>query len=247
MHARFARVVGWFDRYFVDGVLNVLSAWTLRAGDALRGIQTGQPQDYVYGVAFGVLVLFVWMQLACGHDVPRLVRRHVDAVRGRPPHHVHGAPLAARRAPLAVTTTAISTVLSLWIYVRYDREAAGFQFYEKLPLVPPLGISYQLAVDGMALLMVLLTSIIIFAGVFASWTVRRAARSSTPCSWPSSRACTACSCRSTSSSSSSSTSSPCSRCTCSSESGVRRERSARAASSRGRTARPGWAPRSTRR
>src|SRR5689334_19948736 len=82
----------------------------------------------------------------------------------------------ARHSPLAVRviaalTTTISTVLSLWIYVRYDREAAGFQFYEKLPLVPPLGISYEIAVDGMSLLMVLLTSIIIFAGVFASWTV----------------------------------------------------------------------------
>ena len=38
--------------------------------------------------------------------------------------------------------------------------------------MPPLGISYQLGVDGMSLLMVLLTSIIIFAGVFASWTVK---------------------------------------------------------------------------
>jgi NADH-quinone oxidoreductase subunit L len=55
----FARLVGWIDRYLVDGLLNVLSAWTLRAGDRLRGLQTGQPQDYVYGVALGALVLFV--------------------------------------------------------------------------------------------------------------------------------------------------------------------------------------------
>jgi NADH-quinone oxidoreductase subunit L len=58
-----ARLIGWVDRYLVDGVLNVLSAWTLRAGDLLRRIQTGQPQDYVYGVAFGVLVLLVLGQL----------------------------------------------------------------------------------------------------------------------------------------------------------------------------------------
>ena len=38
--------------------------------------------------------------------------------------------------------------------------------------MPPLGINYELGVDGMSLLMVLLTSIIIFAGVFASWTVK---------------------------------------------------------------------------
>ena len=67
----------------------------------------------------------------------------------------------ARHRPLAVrlialVTTGISTVLSIAIFVAYDREAAGFQFYEKIPLVPPLGISYELAVDGMSLLMVLL-------------------------------------------------------------------------------------------
>ncbi|PYN18987.1 MAG: hypothetical protein DMD76_27890 [Candidatus Rokuibacteriota bacterium] len=58
-----SRVVGWVDRYVVDGVLNALSAGALRAGDALRRIQTGQPQDYVYGVALGVLLLLVWAQL----------------------------------------------------------------------------------------------------------------------------------------------------------------------------------------
>ena len=82
----------------------------------------------------------------------------------------------ARHRPLAVrliatVTTGVSAVLSVWIYVVYERENAGFQFYEKLPLVPPLGISYELGVDGISLLMVLLTSIIIVAGVFASWTV----------------------------------------------------------------------------
>ncbi len=58
----FSRLIGWIDRYFVDGVLNVLSAWCLRAGDALRRIQTGRAQDYVYGVAFGVLLVIVWVQ-----------------------------------------------------------------------------------------------------------------------------------------------------------------------------------------
>ena len=82
----------------------------------------------------------------------------------------------ARHSPLAVrliatVSTAVSTALSLWLYVAYDREAAGFQFYEKIPLVPPLGINYEVGIDGISLLMVLLTSIIIFAGVFASWTV----------------------------------------------------------------------------
>jgi NADH:ubiquinone oxidoreductase subunit 5 (subunit L)/multisubunit Na+/H+ antiporter MnhA subunit len=56
-------IVGWVDRYLVDGLLNVLSAGTLRAGDVLRRVQTGQAQDYVYGVALGVLLLLVWAHL----------------------------------------------------------------------------------------------------------------------------------------------------------------------------------------
>ena len=84
---------------------------------------------------------------------------------------------AARQRPLlvrwtAVVGTGISLVASLWVYCEYDRAAAGFQFQEELPLVPSLGISYLLAIDGISALMALLTSIIIFAGAFASWTVK---------------------------------------------------------------------------
>jgi NADH-quinone oxidoreductase subunit L len=57
-----ARLVGWIDRYLVDGVLNMLSAWTLMAGNRLRYIQSGRAQDYVYGVALGVLLLVVWIR-----------------------------------------------------------------------------------------------------------------------------------------------------------------------------------------
>ena len=59
----FSRIVGWTDRYVVDGILNVVSDWTLQAGDELRGIQTGKPQDYVYGIGAGVLVLILLMRL----------------------------------------------------------------------------------------------------------------------------------------------------------------------------------------
>jgi NADH-quinone oxidoreductase subunit L len=58
----FSRLVGWVDRYLVDGVLNVISAWTISGGDELRAIQTGRAQDYVYGVAVGLLVLLLWIR-----------------------------------------------------------------------------------------------------------------------------------------------------------------------------------------
>jgi NADH-quinone oxidoreductase subunit L len=54
-----AQGVSWIDRYLVDGALNVISVGTVRAGDLLRRIQTGRAQDYVYGVAFGLILLIV--------------------------------------------------------------------------------------------------------------------------------------------------------------------------------------------
>ena len=67
---------------------------------------------------------------------------------------------------------AVTLGLSLYLYLAYDPAAGGFQFREQYPLVRALGISVELGADGMSVLMVLLTAIIIFAGVFASWTVR---------------------------------------------------------------------------
>jgi len=57
----FARLIGWTDRYIVDGILNVISAWTLDGGDALRRIQTGRVGDYIFALAAGLVVLMLWM------------------------------------------------------------------------------------------------------------------------------------------------------------------------------------------
>ena len=57
----FSAVMGFIDRYLVDGVLNVVSVLTVETGDRLRRVQTGRVQDYVYSVALGLLALAVWM------------------------------------------------------------------------------------------------------------------------------------------------------------------------------------------
>ena len=83
----------------------------------------------------------------------------------------------ARHRPLLVRMTGVigsslSLVLSILLYFKYDHVATGFQFHEQLPLVPSMGISYSLAVDGWGLVLTMLTAIILFAGSFASWTVK---------------------------------------------------------------------------
>ena len=57
-------VIGWLDRYLVDGVLNVVSAWTVETGDEMRAMQTGRVQDYVYGLAVGLLLILLWVRWA---------------------------------------------------------------------------------------------------------------------------------------------------------------------------------------
>jgi NADH-quinone oxidoreductase subunit M len=85
--------------------------------------------------------------------------------------------LVGRTRPMAVRLIAavasgLTLLLSLYVYVGYEPEVGGFQFREQYPLVRALGIGIELGADGMSALMILLTAIIIFAGVFASWTVR---------------------------------------------------------------------------
>ncbi len=65
----------------------------------------------------------------------------------------------------------ITLILSIYLLLKYDRSIGGFQFIEHYPLIPQLGISYHLGVDGMSLALVFLTAFIIFTGVFASWTI----------------------------------------------------------------------------
>ncbi|MGH2628052.1 MAG: complex I subunit 4 family protein, partial [Anaerolineales bacterium] len=70
---------------------------------------------------------------------------------------------------IALATASAALLLSLWVYLSYDRALAGYQFVEKVPWVPALGISYHVGVDGMNLPLVLLTGVVIFTGVLISW------------------------------------------------------------------------------
>ncbi len=61
--------------------------------------------------------------------------------------------------------------LSVWVYFSYDTAAAGYQFIEKYPWLPALGISYHVGVDGISAPLVMLTGLVMFTGVLISWGV----------------------------------------------------------------------------
>jgi NADH-quinone oxidoreductase subunit L len=53
----FANIDGAIDRYLVDGVVNLVADATLAAGSALRRVQTGRIQTYLYGALAGAIAL----------------------------------------------------------------------------------------------------------------------------------------------------------------------------------------------
>ncbi|HEY7038210.1 MAG TPA: NADH-quinone oxidoreductase subunit M [Methylomirabilota bacterium] len=67
-------------------------------------------------------------------------------------------------------TTAITFVVSLPLYFRFDASVADYQFVEQRPWIPSLGVTYHLGVDGISVLLVLLTTFLMPLVILSSWT-----------------------------------------------------------------------------
>jgi NADH-quinone oxidoreductase subunit M len=77
---------------------------------------------------------------------------------------------AARRniRNVALLTTVFTFVLSLFIWIGFDNNYAGFQFVENVPWLDS-GIAYHMGVDGISMLFVILTTFLMPLCVLASW------------------------------------------------------------------------------
>jgi NADH-quinone oxidoreductase subunit M len=73
-----------------------------------------------------------------------------------------------RQVALAVTTVTFAVSLLLW--VGFDRGRAGMQFTEHRAWIPGAGISYHLGVDGISLLLVLLTTFLTPLCLLSAWS-----------------------------------------------------------------------------
>ncbi|MDF2921245.1 MAG: dehydrogenase subunit [Paenibacillaceae bacterium] len=70
---------------------------------------------------------------------------------------------------VAALSALVSLVVALYAYFAYDKAAGGLQFVENFAWTTDLGVSYFLGVDGISLPMVLLTALIGFTSIYASW------------------------------------------------------------------------------
>src|ERR1700756_3501499 len=70
---------------------------------------------------------------------------------------------------IALWTSLITFVLSLFIWTGFDSTDLGFQFVERADWLPDFKISYKAGVDGISFLFVLLSTLLTPLCVLASW------------------------------------------------------------------------------
>ncbi len=75
----------------------------------------------------------------------------------------------------SLLNTAITLLLSIVLYLKFDPTVSGMQpyFNVKFPWIPSFNIFYSLGVDGISLLMILLTSLLCFLCILSSWTIKK--------------------------------------------------------------------------
>ncbi len=64
-----------------------------------------------------------------------------------------------------ITVVSIEFLLSLLLWFSFDTASAGMQFVEMIPLIPDMGISYYVGVDGISLFIIILTTLMTLIGM----------------------------------------------------------------------------------
>jgi NADH-quinone oxidoreductase subunit M len=71
----------------------------------------------------------------------------------------------------AVAATVPPLFLAARLLARFDPEAPGYQLVERVAWIPPFGIEYFVGVDGLSITMILLTALLCFLCMFASFGI----------------------------------------------------------------------------
>ncbi|MCP5114525.1 MAG: Fe-S-binding domain-containing protein, partial [bacterium] len=61
-------------------------------------------------------------------------------------------------------------LVSLTLLLRFDKSIAGFQMVEKVDWIPWLGVQYYIGIDGISLLLIMLTTLTGFLAILSSWS-----------------------------------------------------------------------------
>jgi len=103
---------------------------------------------------YPILSVVIWLPIAAGLMVLAVGDRHAGA---------------ARVIALIGAIAGLLVALPLWTH--FDRIASGFQFVEFVPWIATFNVNYQLGIDGMSLLLILLNCVTTVLVVIAGWEV----------------------------------------------------------------------------
>lgn len=71
---------------------------------------------------------------------------------------------------IALNVSCFSYVVSLFLWVFFNKSIGSFQFVSKFWWIPFLNLNFSLGVDGISLFFILLTTLLIFLCILISWT-----------------------------------------------------------------------------
>jgi len=77
---------------------------------------------------------------------------------------------------LGLGSTLVSLALGILLWMKFDATSGGLQFVERHAWIPSLNVEYFVAVDGLGLLMVMLTALLVPFALLASWRVEENAK-----------------------------------------------------------------------
>ncbi len=70
---------------------------------------------------------------------------------------------------LANAAGLIGFLISLPLWIGFDAGGPQFQFGERLAWIPSIGVEYNIAIDGISLLLILMTTLLGFIAILSSW------------------------------------------------------------------------------
>ncbi len=156
-----ANALWWFDVKVIDGLVNGTGWLATTIGGWLRKIQTGRVENYGLGIAAGLAIVLLVLRdggalmdgfplLSAIVFMPAIGALLLLFVPGRAERAIRW---------IALLATLVSFGLSL-LLLGYNPAGAEFQFREDVPWIEAFGISYSLGVDGISVVLVILTTLL---------------------------------------------------------------------------------------
>jgi len=71
---------------------------------------------------------------------------------------------------IALNVSCFLYIISLFLWVFFNKSISSFQFVSKLLWIPFLNFNFSLGIDGISLFFILLTTLLIFLCILISWT-----------------------------------------------------------------------------